>query len=372
LRPATSTPGAPPTPLERELVAAVEAGGPIPFAGYMEAALYHPEHGYYAHRVPGPGSGYRTAPSLTPWFGQLIARALEQKWEALGGPDPFTVVEVGAGGADLAVSALEAAAGRFAACLRWRFVERFDKVRELQRRRLPEGTPAEWTPTLDAGEPVEGCVLANEVLDNMPVHVFELTDGGLREVWVGARGGRLAEQLGPPSSEAAVALAARALPHLEEGDRLEVRPVLDAWCRSAARTLRRGFLLVIDYGDVEPALWLRRPAGSLVTYRDERLGDDPLAAAGHADITAHVDISHLEWAATSAGLVVEPPVSQRDFLLSLGLRDVVETLRDEERDARRGGRHTEALRALGERSRVEALVARGGLGDLIVFTAHTP
>lgn len=372
MRPTSSAPVAPPTPLERELVAGIEASGPIPFAGYMEAALYHPEHGYYARQVPGPASDYRTAPSLTPWFGRLIARGLEQQWEALGCPDPFTVVEVGAGGADLAPSALEAATGRFGTCLRWRFVERFDAVRDLQRGRLPEGTPAEWTPSLDAGEPVVGCVLANEVLDNMPVHVFELTDGGLREIWVGARGGRLAEQLGPPSSEAAAALAIGALPHLEEGDRLEVRPGLDAWCRSAARTLRRGFLVVIDYGDVEPGLWLQRPAGSLVTYRDERLGDDPLADAGLADITAHVDISHLQRAATAAGLVAEPPVSQRDFLLSLGLRDVVDALRNEERDVRREGRHTDGLRALAERSRVEALAARGGLGDLVVFTAHTP
>jgi SAM-dependent MidA family methyltransferase len=252
-------------------------------------------------------------------------------------------------------------------------------------------------------------VLANEVLDNMPAHVFEVAEDGLREILVSAHDGRLVEQLGPLStgasasstayrldragsskpddngdilseasgssghspSNAAAELASRALPYLEEGDRLEVRPVVDVWCRAAARTLRRGSLVVIDYGDVEPDLWLARPAGSIVTYRQERLGDDPLQSPGLADITAHVDFSHLDRAATTAGLVAGPPVSQRDFLLSLGLRDVVRSLREEERRARDDSRHTDAIRALGERGRVEALAARGGLGDLLVFTART-
>lgn len=403
----------PSTPLEKELVAALETGGPVTFAEYMEAALYHPEHGYYARQVPGPASDYRTSPSLTPWFGRLIARALERQWQALGGPGCFTVVEVGAGGADLATSAFAATAGSpFGDSLRWRFVERFDAVQALQRSRLPEGIPVEWVSALGQGEPVDGCVLANEVLDNMPAHVFELTEDGLREVLVAAHGGHLVEQLGPPPDQVAAPgpldhpldragdgrlgshgadrtggapehpspspsgvaaeLASRALPYLEEGDRFEVRPAIDAWCQAAARTLRRGSLIVIDYGDVEPDLWLARPAGSVVTYRLERLGDDPLQSPGLADITAHVDFSHLRRAAADAGLVSRPLVAQRDFLLSLGLRDVVQSLRDEERRARDEGRHTDAIRALAERGRVEALAARGGLGDLLVFAAGTP
>jgi SAM-dependent MidA family methyltransferase len=383
--PTSRTTQAPPTPLEQELVAALEAEGPITFADYMEAALYHPEHGYYARTVPGPASDFRTSPSLTPWFGRLIARALEQQWEGLGRPDPFTVVEVGAGAGDLAASALRNVVGTsFGEALRWRFVERVDHVAGLQRSRLPEGTLAEWAPTLEAGEPVDGCVLANEVLDNMPARVFELTEAGLREVLVAAHNGRLVEQLAAPPDqaspahaepsprEAAAELASMALPYLDEGDRLEVRPAVDGWCRSAARTLHRGSLVVIDYGDVEPDLWLARPAGSVVTYQQERLGGDPLAEPGLADITAHVDFSHLDRAATAAGLVAGSLVTQRDFLFSLGLRDVVQSLRNEEREARTESRHPDALGALAERGRVEALAARGGLGDLLVFTARTP
>ncbi|MGH2687408.1 MAG: SAM-dependent methyltransferase, partial [Actinomycetota bacterium] len=239
---------------------------------------------------------------------------------------------------------------------RWRFVERFDAVREIQRRRLPADAPVEWVPALGT-DPVDGCVLANEVLDNMPAHVFERTADGCREVYVTADGGRLTETLGPPSAEAA-ALAARAMPHLEEGDRWEVRPGVRAWCQAAAATLRRGSLLVVDYGDVEPDLWLRRPAGSLVTYRDDRMGDDPLEAPGLADVTAHVDFSHLERSALAAGFTSPALRSQREFLRSLGLQEVVDRLRAEPGAA-----------ALAERSRVGALAAMGGLGDLLVFSA---
>jgi SAM-dependent MidA family methyltransferase len=340
------------------LIARIAASGPVPFADYMDAVLYDPRHGYYASRVPGPASDYRTAPSFTPWFGRLLAEALRRQWEELGRPDEFAVVEVGAGGADLAAAALETAEGPFAKALRWRFVERFEAVRDLQRRRLPDDAPVEWAPSL-GGDPVHGCVLANEVLDNMPVHVFERTDDGLDEIYVAATDGRLTELLGPPSNDAAAALAARALPHLDKGDRLEVRPGVEAWCTAAAGTLRSGSLLVIDYGDVEPDLWLRRPAGSLVTYRDDRMGNDPLDSPGLADVTAHVDFSHLERAARAAGFAPRDLRTQREFLLGLGLGDVVDRLRA-----------TDGLAALAERSRVSALAARGGLGDLLVFEAR--
>ncbi|GAC1361806.1 MAG: hypothetical protein NVSMB32_01330 [Actinomycetota bacterium] len=109
----------------------IRTGGPLPFEAFMRLCLYHPEHGYYASRVPGQGGDYGTSPSVTPWFGRLVARELQRMWQALGRPDTFTVVEVGAGRGDLAAGALEAA-GPLAEALRWRFVERFEAVRHLR------------------------------------------------------------------------------------------------------------------------------------------------------------------------------------------------------------------------------------------------
>lgn len=358
------------SPLEEDILRRIRASGPMPFAAFMQLALYHPAHGYYATRAPGPGSDYRTSPSLGPWFGRLIGRALERMWRALGAPGAFTVVEVGGGGADLASAAIEAAGGPFARALRWRFVERFGALEKRQRERLaPAALSPEWVSALAEGPPVTGCVLANEVLDNLPVHLLEVRDGKAREVYVALEGGRLAEWIGPPSSPALAARAAAPPAHLEDGDRFELRMGVEGWCREAAAALERGYLLLMDYGDVPPDLWRRRPAGSLVTYRQGRLGTDPLASPGECDITAHVNFSDLEAAARAAGFEPLPLRSQRDFLRCLGIDDVAAKLREAQQAAAAGGRHAEAVSLLAERGRLGALTARGGLGDLQVFLA---
>src|SRR5260370_23676619 len=144
--------------------------GPLPFIDFMRLALDHPSDGYYATRVAGHGSDYRTSPSISPWFGRLVARQLEAMWEALGTPDPFWVVEVGAGRGDLAAGAMEAA-GPMSDALHWRFAERFERVRSWQRRRLgPAATAAERAPA--PGGPPRGvrCGLAHRGRGNLPGH----------------------------------------------------------------------------------------------------------------------------------------------------------------------------------------------------------
>src|SRR6266851_5613164 len=121
--------------LMEELRDYIRSSGPIPFESFMRRVLYHPQFGYYASRVPGAGGDYGTSPSLTPWFGRLVARELASMWEAMGRPATFTVVEAGAGRADLAAAALEGA-GDLAGVLRWRIVEHFSAVAALQRDRL--------------------------------------------------------------------------------------------------------------------------------------------------------------------------------------------------------------------------------------------
>src|SRR5258708_27076688 len=115
--------------------------GPLPFIDFMRLALYHPSDGYYATRVPGHGSDYRTSPSISPWFGRLVARQLEAMWEALGTPDPFWVVEVGAGRGDLAAGAMDAA-GPMSHALHWRVGERVERGRSPQPQRPGPGAPA--------------------------------------------------------------------------------------------------------------------------------------------------------------------------------------------------------------------------------------
>ncbi|MGH3910588.1 MAG: SAM-dependent methyltransferase, partial [Pseudonocardiaceae bacterium] len=252
--------------LRQDLWERIRSSGPLPFIDFMQAALYQPSDGYYATRVPGHGSHYRTSPSLTCWFGRLVAREFRRMWQALGGPDPFWVVEVGGGQGDLAAEAM-AEADSMGVPLRWRFVERFERIRDRQRRRLgPAAGSAEWSTDL-SGLPVVGCVLANEVLDNFPVHILEVAEAGsVHEVYVDVDGDDFVERLGALSDMTLTESAREAAACLPAGARFEISPGIEAWCRHASRALSCGYLLVIDYGGLEPGIWLEHPEGTVATY----------------------------------------------------------------------------------------------------------
>jgi SAM-dependent MidA family methyltransferase len=342
----------------------------------MRLALYHPEGGYYATRVPGSGGDYGTSPSLTPWFGRLVARELNGMWEAMGRPDRFTVVEVGAGRADLAAGVLACAGelGGLGTSLRWRFVEHFEEISQLQRRRLGAlAASAEWSQQL-ALDPHDragcGCVLAHEVLDNFPVHVLEVTESGdLCEVYVASERGRLVERLGPLSDPALVTAAHAAASRLPPGHRLEVSVDIEGWVGEAAAAVAGGYLLIVDYGDVEPDLWLRNPRGTIVTYGPDGFGEDPLADPGLRDVTAEVNFSAVERAARRHGFEPQLYCSQRDWLASLGHGELAEGLERAADRATAEGRHTEAMALEADLSELRSLVGRLGYGDIMVFRA---
>lgn len=366
------------SPLQIEITKRIRRGGPISFAEFMNIALYHPTLGYYASRVPGPRADYRTSPSLTASFGRLMAKMLHRMWELLGEPEVFTVIEVGGGAGDLALAAARALPEPLRKAITWRFVERFEKVRAIQAERLKgEAVRAEWSGEVGEAPPAAGCVVANEVLDNFPVQVFEVIDGQPVELLVGVEGDRLVEtrserplSVRPDPAHSELAEYARvAAAHLEDGDRFEVRPGVEEWCRRADAALERGYLVVIDYGDTTPDLWIKRPAGTMVTYKDENIGLDPFDCPGERDITAHVDFTSLERAASASGFVAQPIVTQREFLEELGIADIGRGLRWAQQEAQSAGNHVDAMQLLAERGRLQALTARGGLGDLLVFVA---
>lgn len=340
----------------------------------MRLALYHPRHGYYALRVPGAGGDYHTSPALTPWFGRLVARELQHMWEALGAPETFCVVEVGPGRADLAAGALDAIAegdGGLAAAVRWRFVERFEAMAALQRERLgPRARHAEWSAQLSGPQAPAGCVLAHEVLDNFPVHVLEKSaPGQLAEIYVGEEGGALVERTGPLSDERLRAVAAGVEPQVPAGVRFELCCDLEGWCRDAADALARGYLLVIDYGDREPNLWRRHPRGTIVTYGPEGFGEDPLAGPGANDITAEVNFSAVERLAARVGFAPDLFTTQRQWLRALGYQDEADRLTRRADGAWAAGHNEEAMALEEELSGLQSLVARLGLGDIMVLRA---
>lgn len=335
------------TPAEQRIREAIEDRGPLRFDEVMQIALYEPEIGYYQSHIPGEDSAYQTSPSLTPWFGRLLARRFEQMWRALDRPCPFTVVEVGAGNAALATAALASVDGQLAQALRWNFVEPHPPIRDVQRERM--GAAGIWVSSLEEVEPAIGCLLANEVLDNFPVRLFEVRDDGPHEIYVGIKDELIVEIFRRSDVEC---------PALEIDDRFELNNHIEGWCKRAASAIELGYMLVIDYGDLEPAIFMQRPAGTIVTYRKGVLGVNPLVDLGDADITSHVNFSALGRAAEAAGFVNIDVRTQRTFLQDLGVHGIIDEI------------PADTFTSVAERSRVAALVATGGLGDLLVFEAE--
>jgi SAM-dependent MidA family methyltransferase len=324
------------------LVAAIRAdieaaGGRIPFARFMELALYHPEWGYYRSpaRRPGRPGDFLTAPEAHPFFGITLARQIAECWERLGRPDPFDVREYGSGIGALAwdiIAGLSREAPACRAALRYRLVEQ-------NPHRLEEAVAvfaAEGLGDVVIGEaaseeplePIAGVILANEVADAFGVHRLIWRDGQLHEGWVIWDGDGFAEEEGHLSPEAAAARPEAMLRQhgiaLSAGDRIEISPAAAAWFASAARGLARGYALVIDYGYPAPELYQQhRLEGTVRAYRAHTVSDDPFSHVGMTDLTAHVDFSALRVAGEQEGLRFAGQTNQGAFLASLGMGDLL-------------------------------------------------
>jgi SAM-dependent MidA family methyltransferase len=325
--------------LVERIAAEIEAGGPITFARFMELALYDPAGGYYRSGAarPGRAGDYITAPETHPIFGWTLARQAAQVWELLGRPDPFVIREHGAGTGALISALIDGLAVERRAMLE---TVRYQPV-EVEPRRLdaladrlraaghgdclaPPG-PGESAPA------VTGLILANEVLDALPVHrVRGLHGGELEELFVTRVDGTFAAAGGSASTPALAARLAAEGVALRPGQEAEICLELDGWVAARAGELRRGLLLLIDYGHPATELYdgVRRPRGTLLGYRSHRAVDDPFQGIGRQDLTAHVDVTAVERAAVGAGLAVAGITTQAELLVSLGAGDLLTDLRD--------------------------------------------
>lgn len=346
------------------------AGGWLPFDEYMALALYAPGLGYYSAgaRKLGAGGDFTTAPEISPLFGRCLARHCAQVLEALGGGD---VLEVGAGSGRLAFDVLSAldAAGRLPA--RYRILEISADLRERQRAllaTLPAAAAArvEW---LDA-PPVEswqGALLANEVLDALPVEVFEWRHEAPRELGVSLdAAGALAWQArpAPPALRAEVErlhreLAAEASADpWREGFRSELCTRAGPWIAEMTRSLASGVALFIDYGLPRREYYHpERSSGTLRCHHRQRAHDDPFAHPGMEDITAWVDFTRVAEAADAAQLEVLGFATQMALLLGLGVEREIIAAPDQATQIRRAAEARQLLmpNEMGERFKAIAL-----------------
>ncbi len=306
------------------------ADGPMPFRRYMELALYAPGLGYYsagAHKL-GEGGDFTTAPELSPLFSRCLARQCAQVLAALGGGE---VLEFGAGSGAMAAEILAELARLGQLPRRYAILEVSPDLRQRQQRRLaPWGERVQWLDRPPAG--FEGVVLANEVIDAMPVHRLRLEADGPREAWVAWDGERLRWQDGPLSDPRLDERAARieTLTGATHPYLTEVNLAGEAWIAALGGWLRRGVALIIDYGFPEHEYYHpQRHQGTLMCHYRHHAHDDPFVYPGLQDITAHVDFSALARAARGAGLEVLGYTAQAFFLLGLGLEEMLQEALDD-------------------------------------------
>jgi len=303
----------------------IAAGGMMPFRRFMELALYHPEHGYYAsgHARIGRCGDFFTNVSVGPLFGRLLARQIAEMWRALGEPGNFTVIEQGAASGDLAADVVGGLRGMFPECheaVRYRIVEPFPKIEARQRERLGAlGKKVEWSRALEEVRVESGVHLSNELPDAFPVHVVKWTGGGWRERMVAEEDGHFVFMDGPvPSGELREACA-RIPGSLPEGYATELNLAVPAWIHEVAEVMQRGFVLMVDYGFPRHEYYApTRIAGTLSAYANHRREPDPLARPGEIDLTAHVEFDGVIEAAIAAGLRLEGFTDQHHFTVGLG------------------------------------------------------
>lgn len=284
----------------------IEQPGWISFARYMQLVLHEPGIGYYAAGAQkfGRGGDFVTAPELGRLFGRTLARQLRE----IPGK---RILELGAGSGALAQTLLGELTCEYL------ILETSAALRERQRARLGsrvqfiDRLPPRWA----------GAVIANEVVDAMPVHAVAWTERGVMERGVSFRDGKLVWAEKPASGDLLEEARAIKVPTPYQS---EINLVARAWMRTLGERLAEGAIFVIDYGFPRHEYYHpQRAMGTLMCHHRHQAHGDPFLHPGEQDVTAHVDFSALADAARGAGLEVLGYATQAQFLVNCGITEVL-------------------------------------------------
>jgi SAM-dependent MidA family methyltransferase len=306
-----------------------QADGWLSFERWMAEALYAPGLGYYAAgsvklddtgRLALPAGDFVTAPTLTPLYGRTLSRQVAQ---VLQHTDTTDILEFGAGTGTLANNLLLTLDSEQLPVHHYYIVEVSADLRQRQQKQLAHyGNRVIWLDTLPAA--FNGCVIANEVLDAIPVQVIRWSEQKKlleRGVSVNEQGEFMWSER--PAATPTADLMATRMPPLP-GYISEIGLQAEAWVRSMGRWLHRGAALLIDYGFPRHEYYHpQRTTGTLMCHVQHHAHDDPFLAPGLQDITAHIDFTAMADAALAGGLEVLGFTSQARFLINAGLLDVL-------------------------------------------------
>jgi SAM-dependent MidA family methyltransferase len=341
--------------LQQEIAAAIQlSGGAIPFSRFMELALYAPRLGYYSGGAAklGASGDFTTAPEITSLFGAALARAAA----AIIAQSAPNIIEFGAGTGKLARDVLTALAEEGVQVERYTIIELSGELRARQQEALKDFAQVEWRDGFPAS--FNGVVLANEVLDAMPVELVLKTAGGWRRQMVTVEDGRFAYVQADLDAALAAQLARQvpASDSLPEGYLTELHPVACGFMGSLASMFAggKGAAILLDYGFPAHEYYVdQRSGGTLMCHYRHHSHPEPFFLPGLQDITAHVDFTAMALAAQDAGLPVLAYTNQSGFLLACGIADLL--LRTDPDDA---------VRYLPQSKAVHKLVAPSEMGEL--------
>lgn len=306
-------------------------GGHITFARYMELALYEPGLGYYSSGSGkfGAAGDFVTAPVISPLFAECLARQCREVLPRL--PEPV-IIEAGPGTGDMACGLLAALEQEQCLPARYYMLEVSADLRERQQQLMQRKIPrllarVEWIDRLPLQD-FAGIILANEVLDAMPVNRYLCADGEPRELCVGTNEEKFVWTV-VPVDNAILSMMGPLLPYVLPSRAgtciFEVNHRLSSWIASIAARLQHGLVLLIDYGYPRREYFHpQRNAGTLLCHYRHRVHHDPFFCPGLQDITSSVDFTAVAEAAVRAGLEVKGYTTQAHFLLGCGLTGILE------------------------------------------------
>ena len=315
------------------VLACEEQGGSIAFSTYMQMALYQPGLGYYSGGLQkfGEAGDFITAPEMSSLFSRCVARQVAQVIAELGQAD---VVEFGAGSGVMAADVLLELEQLQRLPGHYYVVELSAELRERQQQTMLDKAPhlletVHWLDALPT-QPIQGVILANEVLDAMPVECFCIHDGSVEQLRVAVNNNDLCATYARADGDFAAqvrTIEQRREQAFADGYCSEFNPAIPAWLAGLHAVLEKGLVLLIDYGYPAKEYYLEeRNSGTLVCHYQHRAHADPLWYPGLQDITAFVDFTAVAHAAVDAGFGVSGYTSQAMFLLGCGLAELHQTL----------------------------------------------
>jgi SAM-dependent MidA family methyltransferase len=282
----------------------------------------------------GRTGDFYTSPHLHSIFGAMLGRQMEEMWIIIGKPDIFHVVEMGAGMGYLAKDMLEYLNGKgrraksreekFFEHVRYTIVELNPAVRAKQQELLSEfSDKVKWVSHINELKPITGCFLSNELLDAFPVRLIEMSDNGLKEIYVSMDGNDLVEVKMPCSAEVKEYFNEFDI-KLPEGYKTEVNLKIKDWLSEVGNKLSEGFILTIDYGYPAQDYYSEdRNRGTLLCYYHHQINENPYQNIGEQDLTAHVNFSSLKKWGNEVDLKTLGFCPQGAYFVSLGIDEVI-------------------------------------------------